>query len=201
METTQKCCTCKEVKELSNFFKSKSTKNGLEPRCKDCNKLRNKKQYLKHKEKRIEYVINYRKENAEKIKKYRESEKNKTNRALNRQKNKKIINKKEREYRLKNIIKFRINQRIKGNKRRLLIKSTHEIYTYKDINLLKTKQSNKCIYCYKNIKNKYHIDHIVPLSKGGIDSIKNIQILCPLCNMKKHNKDPLLFANNIGRLF
>ena len=32
------------------------------------------------------------------------------------------------------------------------------------------------------------IDHIVPISRGGIDDIENKQILCNVCNCKKGNK-------------
>ena len=32
------------------------------------------------------------------------------------------------------------------------------------------------------------IDHVIPISKGGNDSLKNKQILCNVCNSKKGNK-------------
>ncbi|HUT00137.1 MAG TPA: hypothetical protein VMY59_07470 [Candidatus Thermoplasmatota archaeon] len=35
---TKQCCRCKIVKELSNFHKSKRTKDGVQTMCKSCNK-------------------------------------------------------------------------------------------------------------------------------------------------------------------
>jgi 5-methylcytosine-specific restriction endonuclease McrA len=31
----------------------------------------------------------------------------------------------------------------------------------------------------------FHIDHVVPLSKGGLHKYENVQIAHPLCNIKK----------------
>lgn len=40
---------------------------------------------------------------------------------------------------------------------------------------------------FKNWKYIYHIDHIIPISKWGIHSIKNVQITTPKANLKKYN--------------
>lgn len=36
--------------------------------------------------------------------------------------------------------------------------------------------------------------------KGGIHGDENLQLLCPACNLKKSNKDPIVWANQNGRL-
>lgn len=61
-------------------------------------------------------------------------------------------------------------------------------------------QKGLCFYCDGSLDN-YHIDHIIPLSKGGEHQLHNLVLSCPTCNLKKGNKDPeefieLLLNNN-----
>lgn len=68
--------------------------------------------------------------------------------------------------------------------------------------LLELRQNAKiCYWCETNLKNvKVHIDHYIPLSKGGLHTISNLVISCSKCNLSKGSKSPLEFANSKGKL-
>lgn len=58
----------------------------------------------------------------------------------------------------------------------------------------------RCVVCRRDIKDKYHLDHIYPLAKGGAHAEENLQLLCPSCNLKKSAKDPIEFMQSRGFL-
>lgn len=72
-----------------------------------------------------------------------------------------------------------------------------------------------CVYCGKRDKKNCTIDHVVPQSKGGIDSFENCVTACFECNQEKDDltikewgreepnaKRPhyLMFLNNLGTI-
>jgi 5-methylcytosine-specific restriction endonuclease McrA len=79
-------------------------------------------------------------------------------------------------------------------------KAGKDRYTADDVDRLLTLQAFRCVYCKHSIKLKFHVDHIMPLSKGGTNSAKNIQLLCQPCNQMKHAKHPVDFAISRGLL-
>lgn len=68
------------------------------------------------------------------------------------------------------------------------------------INYLLVQQRGRCATCFNNVIEKHHLDHIVPLAKGGTNDRSNFQLLCPTCNLKKSAKDPLAFMQERGKL-
>lgn len=61
-------------------------------------------------------------------------------------------------------------------------------------------QQWKCAICSVCVKDSFHVDHVFPLSKGGKHEPRNIQILCPTCNVRKNAKDQIEYMQSIGRL-
>ena len=53
-------------------------------------------------------------------------------------------------------------------------------------NQLLAAQHYRCAYCHSSIGLEAHCDHIVPWVYVGDELSNNYQMLCPLCNEKKH---------------
>lgn len=61
----------------------------------------------------------------------------------------------------------------------------HVPYTRKEIF---ERDGGRCRLCGLELECKphgYHIDHIVPVALGGVDTPANVQLTCPLCNRRK----------------
>ena len=61
-------------------------------------------------------------------------------------------------------------------------------------------QRGRCAYCRTALKEKYHVDHILPLARGGTNDRSNLQLTCVDCNLRKSDIDPLVFAHRRGLL-
>lgn len=71
-------------------------------------------------------------------------------------------------------------------------------HTASDIKNLLIRQDYRCTYCDADLHRvKRHIDHIIPLAKGGGNGPDNLQALCKTCNVRKQATDPEEFAARI----
>lgn len=102
---------------------------------------------------------------------------------------------------LKNPERVRENNRANWHKRRAKIIQGDSI-TAADIQKQLMSQNGKCYWCKQALevagKNKFHLDHIFPLMKGGEHTRGNVCCACPSCNLSKNARLPHEF---IGRLF
>jgi len=70
----------------------------------------------------------------------------------------------------------------------------------RDIEKIMHMQRGRCAHCAVDVKNDYHVDHVVALKNGGSNWPENLQILCPGCNMSKGAKDEIEWAQSRGKL-
>lgn len=66
---------------------------------------------------------------------------------------------------------------------------------------LMTLQRCKCAICRVSLKEvRPHLDHVMPIAKGGTNTDDNAQLLCPTCNLTKSAKHPVDFMQERGYL-
>ena len=65
-------------------------------------------------------------------------------------------------------------------------------FTFKELNALFEKQEGYCFYCgellYSSFDKDVHIEHKIPVSRGGSNDISNIALSCSKCNLQKGTK-------------
>lgn len=209
--THKRCSKCGEVKEVSQFVKDPQKKDGLYSSCKICYKKHYKNTVEKYKPTREKYKVENRdKILAHKHKKYDENrdtllEKlkeyhrtHKESEGKYREKNKLYLLQKAKEWTIKN--KDRVNARmrkwradhkdkvsVQKNNRRAREKRGR--ITNEEWAQVLEKYGNKCLCCGRSAPDvRITMDHVLPLDKGGMNTIDNVQPLCKSCNSKKHTK-------------
>lgn len=192
------CTKCKVEKPVVDFYKDKRHSCGLQSHCKLCFKKQhdeyhNSKQYREWLRKYIS-TEEFRNRNMLAQRKTRKTDKNKAWWKKYRQTEplKSYIIAYNKEYRKEYIKteKGKAHRLIKSMRRRARKLSTSDgTVTKTAIDTMLLKQGHKCKLCEVClIENKKNLDHIIPLSKGGIHSMSNVQWLCKSCNCKKSDK-------------
>lgn len=203
----KKCIKCKSIKSINEFHKSPNTADRLVNKCKKCVKDYGRERYAANPEKVKETnrkwvaanpekakdrILQWRAANPKKVKKY-----SRKYYAANLEKARKANNKWQKE----NPEKMAAITR----NRKAREKNAVGAHTAEDIQKILNQQGGLCNACGKKLiryrKKQYHVDHIVPLAKGGTNWPDNIQLLCPTCNLSKHARDPVEWARENGRLF
>lgn len=67
-------------------------------------------------------------------------------------------------------------------------------HTGQDVQRQIKAQQGKCYWCRAQLilvgTKKYHVDHLIPLSRGGSNGPENIVCACQDCNLSRNNKLP-----------
>ena len=188
----KKCTKCKETKDLTSFPKKNTGKGGLDPRCKKCKKDYDSSYRKKNREKlnashrefssspeaktkKKEYADNNKKKTAEYQAGYRAGHKEKVseyNKMYRAGDAGRYIRSKSQQLR-----ELRIRETSDGS---ITADSRRELFELQD---------GKCYMCDCDLtqlkKRNIHLDHILPLAKGGKHVIENVAWSCASCNLTK----------------
>jgi 5-methylcytosine-specific restriction endonuclease McrA len=89
--------------------------------------------------------------------------------------------------------------------RRARIRLAPGIHTATDIAAQFTRQHGRCYWMTTpvcrdrggKLGDKYHVDHVIPVVRGGSNGPENLVIACPTCNRKKSAKFPHEFSDRL----
>lgn len=171
----KKCTECGAYLDIALFRKDKYKKDGHSYKCKSCLSKKDKKYYSENCEHKKYIVKQYMKKTGEYYRykpynsKYYSSEQSK-------------LKKRARD------LRRRIRIRTNG--------SGHNYVDHKTISMVLEKYEGKCAYCKVYCKNSYHIDHKLPVSRGGDNSFNNLALSCPRCNLSKGTKTDYEFSGH-----
>lgn len=216
--TVVKCCSmCKAKLPLDYFHSDKTKALGRSGRCKLCSYAEAKRRHALTPEKRAAASKKWRAanvaRNASQQKEYRDA--NPEKRAANykkwadanpakvaarnkapRRENLDKAAARKKAWRIANPEKVRIYNE---NRRAREHSARGKLSTGLAAKLFKL-QRGMCPCCKKPLGKGYHLDHIVPLVRGGSNTDDNIQLLRSRCNVQKHAKDPVAFMQSRGFL-
>jgi len=193
------CTKCGETKELSLFYKDKNLRDGHMNLCKDCQKSYQKRIYQEKRAEKLEYQKKYAKKNADKIREYHKkwcqenAERKREAHKKYYQENKGRYREWHKKWKEENRDLARAIDSNKRDRRRALMKKNGTFrVTNKDAKKLYQKN---CVFCGEN--ENIEIDHVIPIAKGGVHGISNLQPLCHSCNSKKSDMFMIEFKREI----
>lgn len=178
------CSKCAQEKPLSEFPPHKKTKDGLQSSCRPCCAAASRAYYAKNREK-------CREKNRKWVAKNSDYERERQ--AKYRIANPEIVKAAQAAWMKRNLLRMRLH----GAKRRA---KTRVSLSEGLVDRLFELQKGRCTCCGMPLEDKFHIDHIVPLARGGKHEDKNIQLLRAKCNMQKKDRDPIKFMQARGFL-
>lgn len=170
------CTRCKEEKPIGDFHIEKRYGGKPRARCKTCGNSTSAAWRERNAEANAEYLREYYSSNKEALTAYN---------VKYRGENRETLKARQAEWRRANPSHARVAM---AKRRALKLAYQGEAYGHDDVLSLLESQQGQCAYCAVALEDDFHVDHVVPLSRGGGNGADNICLACPPCNFSKGNK-------------
>lgn len=189
------CTQCGEWKPFGDFVRSKRNLDGHGESCLECKRIRSQAYYQANKAKVIARTLAYNRAHPEEWKAAAKRYK-----TAHRERLLPEVRAHSAAWRTKNRDKDRAaslrwsranKDRVIANvqRRRARIVGNGGSYTSQEWRNLKAQYDHRCLRCGKQEPEiALTVDHVIPISLGGQNTISNIQPLCEFCNKSKHAK-------------
>lgn len=197
------CKRCGIGKSLSEFYAAPRNSDGRMGKCKLCvqasvreNRRNRSEQYAQYERSRanlphrVEARQKYQEENRKRISEYKarwtgdNSERVTSSKRDYYKRNREEVISRSKKWAEDNPAKVSIAKADNRRKRRVARHASPGNFTTEEFEELCERYGNKCLGC-GGTGIKLEADHVVPLTKGGLDNISNIQPLCGSCNRRK----------------
>lgn len=193
------CCHCGVTKPLESFARQKNRPLGRKGRCKECIRLYEQGRGEINKETDRTYHRNNRKYRNEQSREYKRAN-DEFCKELDRRyyrKHRERIRERSRRYRLQNVESYRENYRRWREDNPESVRANHQRrrarWSAVPVNDLTSDQWKEklsgygglCHWCGHETGEGVHMDHVIPISRGGSHTICNVVPSCQSCNQSK----------------
>jgi len=204
----KRCKICGEIKPISEFYKKRDCALGVTPECKICRCLkdgftpRTFREKLPEGLKRCKHCQRVLPETPEYFSRNahchnglfaicKECRANKRNAEYQKSPEMRVQTiQRSKDWRKRNPDKRQAQVWIQNRRRRARRAQSTGKHTAADVRNQYNAQQGRCYWCDVLVGDIYHVDHVIPLSRGGSDGRENIVISCPFCNVSRGDKLP-----------
>lgn len=213
--TTKTCCTCNNDKLLGAFNRYTSAKDGLQPRCRECQASKRIETYAENREHHIARAKEWNRANPEAVRendRIRRARDPERGRQLSREtyaRHGKVYRARSRALRVSDPQTYREAERLWRAENKDSIADRKRSYRKSNPNVKRSERAktyrrragtlggptgveiqekldyhgNLCWICGDPANS---VDHVKPLSRGGIHVLANLRPACVPCNSRKH---------------